>query len=628
VYEATVNTTILNFEDLLAIKNLGDLRAAVSRHSRSLSLPQVQQLLLHVESIGCPAHCLRLGLVRHYSTEMLDPWLSLAAQLQGLKLEIYHAPYGLIVQEAQVDSGLARHEPDLTVLMLRREDLHPDLIKPVVGLDSNRQERLRREIVERLSETLVRFREHRLGYIVLTILPPLFSPAQGIYDAQCPDSETAWWTGVKTEIGRRLREPIPATLFLDLDDVLQQIGRSHFFDRRFWYSSRFPFSAEGSAEIARRLIALGALIKLPKAKVIVLDADNTLWGGVLGEDGINGIALGPDYPGNAFLDFQRRLLGYQQRGFILALCSKNNPADIEQVFKYHPHQILREEHFAARRVNWLPKAENLFSLAAELNLGLESFVLVDDSDHECASVRQALPEVEVVQTPSKPADVPICLEQVARLEVLSVTAEDRAKTELYVQEHRRRELKQSSEKTGVALRDYLVSLNMKMRLGFNDSSHLTRLSQLTQKTNQFNLTTRRYNEGQMLEFIVSREWMVVHCSVVDVFGDTGIVGLAIVHVTSRQQAELDSFLMSCRALGREIESALLEATLRHLAEQGVREVIAFFEPTKKNQLAEKFLPGQGFAQCSDGQYRRDLRKAPPLPESAFPIAVEQAGSIL
>ena len=172
---------------------------------------------------------------------------------------------------------------------------------------------------------------------------------------------------------------------------------------------------------------LGVVLKFPKAKVIVLDADNTLWGGIIGEDGIDGIALGSDYPGNAFLQFQRRLLDYQQRGFILALCSKNNAADVDQVLKQHPHQLLRDEHFAARRVNWLPKPDNLVSLAEELNLGLDSFIFVDDSDHECAAVRQRLPQVEVVRTPSRPIDIPGCLEHVSRLEVLSLTAEDMVK---------------------------------------------------------------------------------------------------------------------------------------------------------------------------------------------------------
>jgi FkbH-like protein len=610
------------FDDLLTAQTRAELRAAVAGLRIPFSLPQVQRLVSHAESLEPPVQSLRLGIIHTYTSDLLDPWLAIASALQGLELQTYHAPYGLALQEAQQNSGLVTHEPDLTLLLLQREDLHPDLSKPLVGFSPAHREALSKEIIERLLDIVGRFRAQKVGQIVVTLLPPLFSPGLGTYDAQSEFSESAWWASLKADIGRGLRESMQASLFLDLDDVLQQIGRASFFDYRFWYSARFPFTAEAAREIARRIVGLGAVIKLPKAKVIVLDADNTLWGGIIGEDGINGIALGPDYPGNAFRDFQRRLLDYQQRGFILALCSKNNPADVDQVFKEHPHQILRDEHFAARRVNWLSKPDNLVSLAEELNLGLDSFVFLDDSDHECAAVRHRLPQVEVVQTPARPVDVPTCLEHVARLEVLSLTAEDLAKTELYAQERRRREFSQTAVQSSGDLRDYLASLKMKMKVGFNPSAHLARLSQLTQKTNQFNLTTRRYNEHQMQEFIVDAEWLVADFSLADVFGDSGIVGLALFHIVTPQQAELDTFLMSCRVIGREAEAAFLHALLRRLAAQGVNEVVATYSPTPKNDLIKSFLPDQGFEQCAEGRYRRDLCKEPPQPESAYPIAVE------
>lgn len=165
----------------------------------------------------------------------------------------------------------------------------------------------------------------------------------------------------------------------------------------------------------------------------VLDADNTLWGGIVGEDGMDGIALGPDYPGNCYVAFQRRVLEYRQRGFILALCSKNNEADVLEVLRRHPHQVLREEHFAALRVNWQDKPQNLQALADELNLGLDSLVFVDDSAHECSVVRRTLPMIEVVQTPARAVDVPTCLDRVSRLEIIALTEEDRRKSEICVQ---------------------------------------------------------------------------------------------------------------------------------------------------------------------------------------------------
>lgn len=587
-----------------------------------LSLPEVQRLVSHADALEPAKQALRLGIVHTYTSDLLDPWLNLAAGLQGLALQTYHAPYGLILQEAQEKSGLVQHQPDVTLLLLRREDLHPDLARPIGGCNPARQDDLRRETLDRLEGLLSRFRAQKAGQIVLTVLPSVHSPGLGIYDAQSERSESAWWAATKADIGRLVRESMKASLFLDLDEVLLQLGREAFFDRRLWYSARFPFSPQAAREVARRVVNVGAVIKLPKAKVIVLDADNTLWGGVIGEDGMGGIALGPDYPGNLYVEFQRRLLDYQQRGFILALCSKNNPADLDQVLKEHPHQVLRDEHFAAKRVNWLPKPDNLVALAEELNLGLDSFVFIDDSDHECAVVRHALPQVEVVQTPAKPLHLPGCLENVARLEVLTLTAEDLAKTDLYAQERRRRELKDNVAGTGADLGAYLASLEMRMRVGFDDATHLGRLSQLTQKTNQFNLTTRRYDERQMQEFVRSDAWLVAHFSLADVFGDSGIVGLALLRLMTSGKAELDTFLMSCRVIGRAAESAFLHAVLRRLAERGVREVLAEYVPTPKNVLVENFLPEHGFEPFGEGRYRRDLQKAPPSPESAFPIVVE------
>lgn len=610
------------FEDLLEIGKRAELSAAIAASRMAFTLPQAERLLSHLESLEPARHALRLAIVHTYTSNLLDPWLRLAAATHGLALDVYHAPYGLALQEARSGSGLLAFAPDVTLLLLRREDLHPDLSKAVASLDPAQQAELRHEAVGRLAEIVRLFRGQKVGHIVVTLLPPLLGPGLGIYDAQSERSESAWWASLKGDLARCLRDTFASTLFLDLDEVALELGRSRFFDPRFWYSARFPFTAAAAQEVARRLVGVGALIKLPKAKVIVVDADNTLWGGIIGEDGINGIALGPEYPGDAFVEFQRRLLEYQQRGFVLALCSKNNPGDVDQVFREHPHQILRDEHFAARRVNWLSKTDNLISLAEELNLGLDSFVFVDDSPYECAEVRHKLPEVEVVQTPPRAVDVPACLEHVARLEVLALTAEDLAKTDLYAQERRRREA-QAAVETGVLdQREYLESLRMRMRVHLDDAGPLARLSQLTQKTNQFNLTTRRYSEDQLQTFIRDENWLVAHFSLADVFGDSGIVGLALFHIVAPHRAELDTFLMSCRVIGREAESAFLHTLLRHLAGRGVFEISACYEPTAKNVLVKNFLPEHGFEGGENGRYHRDLSAQPPAGESAFAIAVE------
>ncbi len=611
----------LSFNDLLQCRTRPEIRAALATSRMPLGLAEAQRLTDHLAGLGPAAHSLRLAVAHSYTSELLNPWFTLAAGLEGLDLQVWHAPYGMLVQQAQENSALVNHRPDVTLLMLQREDLHPDLARPLAGLSPARQAELRTEVLAGLERLVGQFRRHKVGQIVLTVLPAMQGPGLGVYDSQSDRSESGWWSGLKAGIGSLFSESLQSCLYLDLDEVLQQFGRSAFFDPRLWFSARFPFTPAAAREFARRVVGVGAVMKFPKAKVIVLDADNTLWGGVIGEDGIDGIKLGPDYPGNAFVAFQRRLLDYQQRGFILALCSKNNQADLDEVLREHPHQVLRDAHFAARRVNWLPKPDNLASLAEELNLGLDSFIFVDDSDHECAAVRQRWPQVEVIQTPARPTDVPGCLEQVARLEVLSLTAEDLAKTEMYAQERRRRELKESVESSGFEMQDYLVSLAMEMEVCFDKVAHVARLSQMTQKTNQFNLTTRRYSEQQIQEFISDARCLVADFALADTFGNSGIAGLAVVRLLDGHLAELDTLLMSCRVIGRQAESAFLHCLLRRLAAQGVRELVADFLPTAKNELVRTFLPDQGFEAGADGRYRWPLDRCPPQPESAFPIKV-------
>ena len=618
------------FDDLLTIANLAQLRAGLAGWHAPLSLPQVLRLTAHAKALKADADALRIGIIHTYTSDLLDPWFGMAGALHGMDMLTYHAPHGMALQEAAEGSGLLAHRPDITLLMLRREDLHPGFARPVVGLDGAAQTHLRAEALTQLRTIIELFRAQRVGHLVLTLLPALSEPALGHYDAQSERPEAAWWSAFKSDVGRWMRESVASSLFLDLDEVLLQVGRNAFFDRRYWYSAQFPFGSSASREIARRIVGIGVVLKTPRAKVLVLDADNTLWGGIVGEDGIDGIALGPDYPGVAYLEFQRRILDFQRRGLILALCSKNNPADVDQVLRDHPHQILRDSHFAARRVNWLPKAENLASLAKELNLGLDSFVFVDDSDHECAAIRHALPQVEVIQTPARPVDVPTCLDQVARLEVLTLTSEDVAKTELYAQERRRRELSENIGQTDGVVGDYLTRLGMKMRLHLNAESHLARLSQLTQKTNQFNLTTRRYDAQQLKAFIAADDWLVADFSLADAFGDSGVVGLALLRLGSPHRVELDTFLMSCRVIGREAEAAFLHALLRQLAAQGVVEVVADYVATAKNEIARSFLADQGFDPGADGRQRRDLLANPPMLEARFPITVSidaGAGSV-
>jgi FkbH-like protein len=610
-----MSTLLSPIQRALAARTRAALVDALGPGRPSLTLPNIQRLTAHLETLPERVVPLRIAVLHSYTSDLLDPYLRFEALAQGLEAVTYHGPYGAVIQEANPAPGLAAHKPDLTVLLLGWEDLDPALGTAFAAAPDTEVPDMTERAARRLLQQVEAVRTTVGGHLLVTLLPVDREPALGDYDATAPTSEHRWRENFKGEIVARLRMTCASTTLLDLDQSLATIGRERFFDRRWWYTSRFPFSP--AQDVARRVVAAGAVLKRPRAKVIVLDADNTLWGGIVGEDGMDGIALGPDYPGNCYVAFQRRVLEYQQRGFILALCSKNNEADVLEVLRRHPHQVLREEYFAALRVNWQDKPQNLQALADELNLGLDSLVFVDDSAHECSVVRRTLPMIEVVQTPARAVDVPTCLDRVSRLEIIALTEEDRRKSEMYVQDRMRRVLATAS----VDVSSYLKSLSMDMRVAFNDGRQSMRVAQLTQKTNQFNLTTRRYSEEQILRFVEADDCLMAHFSLRDIFGDSGLVGVAIVRLPSPEVAELDTFQMSCRVVGRKAETAFLETILEELQRRRVTTLVADYLPTSKNSLVATFLTDHRFASRPDGRYQRDLDGPVRSGTDAVPIAV-------
>ena len=609
-------------EKLLAAQSPQEVKSLLAQRKLVPSLAQANKLRQRLSDLQGAHRAIRLGIVHTYTSELIEPWLHFCAALNQISVELYHAPYGVTLQEASADSGLAAHNPDVTVLLLTREDLHPALRTASACIPLAEKQGINDVLRQDLNNLVRRYRDNFAGHIIVTVLPNPMPPGLGLFDSMAANSETHWWNELKASLASDFRENFNGVSYLDMDQLAMQVGQDNFFDMRLWYSSSYPFTPDGSLAVSYAVTSIAASLHLTKAKVIVLDADNTLWGGVIGEDGMKGIALGPDYPGRVYVDFQKRLLSLQQRGFILALCSKNNPDDVDEVLRTHPHQLLKHEHFAAQRINWLPKPDNLISLAQELNLGLDSFIFVDDSDYECAAVRHSLAEVEVVQVPSRTAEIPTCLDTLVRLEITSLTKEDFEKTAMYVQERLRNSQRKALTETGGSIEDYLKSLNMKMSIGLDDLSIVQRLAQLTQKTNQFNLTTRRYDEKEIAEKINDPDTSVFHFSITDSFGDSGVVGLAIVDSVSDNAARLDTFLMSCRVIGRMAEQAFLYTVMRNLVSRGVAALSADYIRTRKNVLTETFLPDNGFCQTEDGSYVRNLLVSADTLNNCFPINIE------
>ena len=319
-------------------------------------------------------------------------------------------------------------------------------------------------------------------------------------------------------------------------------------------------------------------------KCIVLDLDNTLWGGVVGEDGIDGIALSLTPPGAYFIAFQQALRDLYDRGIILAINSKNNPEDALAVIRTNPNMILKEGHFAAMRINWAEKADNMRELAKELNIGLDSMIFLDDSPHNRESVRMLVPEVETPEMPEDPARYVKFLHSLPYFAASAVTDEDKMRGNMYVTER----LRKAAEKEYADRGSFLKSLDMELQFFEDDASVLARLSQMTGKTNQFNVKKRPMTEAEIQKFVDSEEHAVFHARAVDQFGDHGIIAFALVR-KEKDLWHIESLLMSCRVIGRGIEDAFMAEIGSRASEAGAKTISVTFEKSEKNEPAREFV---------------------------------------
>ncbi len=333
----------------------------------------------------------------------------------------------------------------------------------------------------------------------------------------------------------------------------------------------------------------------PRKKCLVLDLDNTLWSGVLGEDGISGVKMSGDYPGNAFMYFQEALVALADSGIIITVCSKNNEADVLELWATNPFVKLGPQQISAYRINWQNKADNIRELAKELNIGLDSMVFIDDNPTERELVRQQLPMVSVPEFPKRPYELMQFYASLVNdyFRAYRLTDEDLAKTQQYKANAQRA----SEQSKFVDLSDFIRSLNITIDIIRANEFNISRIAQMSQKTNQFNLTTRRYTEADINTFIDSGA--AVYCiSVSDKFGDSGITGAAIVK-RDGITATIDNLFLSCRILGKNIEDAFVKSLLNLLYDRGVRQVCAQYIPTAKNSQVANFYDRIGFERISD-----------------------------
>jgi FkbH-like protein len=380
-------------------------------------------------------------------------------------------------------------------------------------------------------------------------------------------------------------------------------GGAAYRDARLWYLARMRLSPQGLAALADAVAEHVAASRGLSRKVVAVDLDDVLWGGVVGEVGLAGIELGEDGIGLAYQDLQRELLGLSQVGVLVVAASKNNPGDVDEVLDRHPGMVLRREHFAALRANWQDKVTNLRELAEELDLGLDSFVFLDDNPVERDWVRAALPEVLVPELPHDPVERPAFLRRAPWFRRISVTGADAARTESYLAQSRRREL----HARVTSFDDFLAELGQEVVVEPLHEGSLARAAQLAQRTNQFNLATRRYTVAELEAIAADPATEAYTLALSDRFGDSGITGLAILRFLDGT-AEIDTLLLSCRVLGRRVEDAFLAFLGERARERGARVLLGRYVESPRNEQVRSFYPERGFEPDGDG-YRLDLERA-------------------
>jgi FkbH-like protein len=553
---------------------------------------------------------LRLALLGSATTEHLAPGLRVAALRRGIPLALWSPDYGQYQAALEgPDPALAEFAPQVALFAL---DAH-HLAQEAAGGGSVAA------LLDRLAALWARARA--LGAVVIQQAAlPVAPPLLGANEHRLAESPAAFLAAFNAALRPRADAEGAHVLALDAEAALAGLGA--WYNPTYWHLAKqeiAPAAAPAYGELVGRL--LGA-IRGRSAKCLVLDLDNTLWGGVIGDDGMEGIVLGQGSAGGeAYVALQRYARGLAGRGVILAVCSKNDEAVAREPFARHPDMVLRESDIACFVANWGPKPDNLRRIAQELNIGLDSLVFLDDNPMERDLVRRELPMVAVPETSDDPEQSIAALVSGGYFETLSITEEDRERTALYAGNRAREALREQT----TDLAGYLRGLEMRLVWRGFDAVGMARIVQLINKSNQFNLTTRRYTEEDVRAVMADPAAFGLQLRLLDRFGDNGVIAIVIGRVDAEGDCDIDTWLMSCRVLGRQVEPTTLNLLAARAAALGAKRLVGRYVPTKKNGMVKDHYAKLGFTvvgETPDGGSRAVLELAGFQPAETFIEVVE------
>jgi len=583
----------------------------------SIGLLNMQEYLANRPPTDAPPY--KIAVLRNIMLDSIEPALRYLGDTIDLDVTTVFGEFDNIFQEAcGCGVGPLTEDTDCVMVFMHLDGVSWDLSRNFPSLSQVDVQAEIERVSEHIKAALKGIRGKSPGMILWAGFELPINPALGVFDSQSNEGQTKSISKLNDLI-RQAVSNTPNAYFMDMSLCLARIGADTFYDHRYWHVARAPYSSKGLVSIAHEAYKFIRALKGKNKKCLVLDCDNTLWGGIIGEDGLSGIQLSKSYPGSMFYEFQQEILNLYHRGIILALCSKNNKEDVWNVFKEHPDMVLREKHIATAQINWGNKAANLRRIAQELNIGLNSIVFCDDSSFEVELVRRELPEVEVIHLPKEARPrLSVLLAECGLFDTLTLSAEDKQRGEMYKSEAVRKKIQADA----TDMEGYYQTLEMEVIISLADDFSIPRIAQQTQKTNQFNLTTYRYSDEDIIRYVTADDSDVLYLKLSDRFGDSGIVGSCILKY-KEDKAIIDTLLLSCRVLGRRVEDVFLWAILERAKSRGVEKVIGTYIPTRKNGQTELFFPDHGFQPEKNDKTNRtksyvyDLNRAIPSPPSFF-----------
>jgi FkbH-like protein len=570
--------------------------------SSAAALAAQRRWLSHRRETG-PGHDVVIGVTASFTAEPLEPYLGARLLDAGVVPTFSFAEYNQIHQVCFDPAGTIG-QVDYLIVLWRLEDQFTAALERVAAGDANAFEEITGGAAQ-LGQS-VGSMTSAATFPVIVSVPPFPRPVgldllDSVVGLRLARAHAA---ALEAFLGAVEGAPVR---WADLNAWQLALGveRAHDVVKAMAYKQ--PYTTEFWHVIGSHLGDLVLREQHPTPKCIVLDCDNTLWGGVVGEEGVGGIELGSAFPGSGFVGFQRVLKSLKDKGVLLAIASKNNPAEVDAVFEQHDDMALSADDIAVWRVNWNPKSQSLREIAAELNIGIDSLVMIDDSDYELAEIANAAPEVRLLQVPDETALLPDLIASSSLFRNMKVSAEDLARTDMMRQEAGR---KQAA--AAMTREEFLASLELVLDYVEVAEEHVGRVAQLTNKTNQFNLTTIRRSEAEIRALLAKDDYVVRAIRVGDKFGEYGLVGAAILQ-GGTEEWKIDTLLMSCRVLSRGIETAFLASLAADAAARGARALVGRYVPTPKNPLVADLYPRHGFTETSAGVFWAEISDITPAP---------------